>query len=126
MSTPYDSTLELIKNTCSPINQEKYAQIIGSLVYLTTRTRLDISYAISRLSRYTNNQSILHWIALERVFEYLKSTIDYGLNYVGYPAVLERYTDANWISDSLDIKQHLVLFFFLVVQLFLGSPLNKS
>jgi hypothetical protein len=30
---------------------------------------------------------------------YLVGTIDYGIHYSGYPAVLEGYSDANWISD---------------------------
>jgi hypothetical protein len=30
---------------------------------------------------------------------YLVGTIDYRINYSGYPAVLEGYSDANWISD---------------------------
>jgi hypothetical protein len=30
---------------------------------------------------------------------YLAGTIDYGIHYSGYPAVLEGYSDANWISD---------------------------
>jgi hypothetical protein len=25
--------------------------------------------------------------------------MDYGIHYSGYPAVLEEYSDANWISD---------------------------
>jgi hypothetical protein len=30
---------------------------------------------------------------------YLVGTMDYGIHYFGYPAVLEGYNDANWISD---------------------------
>jgi hypothetical protein len=30
---------------------------------------------------------------------YLVGTMDYGMHYFGYPAVLEGYNDANWISD---------------------------
>jgi len=30
--------------------------------------------------------------------------MDYGLNYSRYPAVLEGYSDANWISDTKDTK----------------------
>jgi hypothetical protein len=30
---------------------------------------------------------------------YLAGTIDYGIHYSGYPAVLEGYSDTNWISD---------------------------
>jgi hypothetical protein len=30
---------------------------------------------------------------------YLVGTMDYGIHYFGYPAVLEGYSDANWISN---------------------------
>jgi uncharacterized membrane protein len=30
---------------------------------------------------------------------YLAGTIDYKIHYSGYPAVLEGYSDANWISN---------------------------
>jgi hypothetical protein len=30
---------------------------------------------------------------------YLIGTMDYGIHYSGYPAVLEGYNNANWISD---------------------------
>jgi hypothetical protein len=30
---------------------------------------------------------------------YLVGTMDYRIHYSGYPAVLERYSDVNWISD---------------------------
>ncbi|KAL0377532.1 UNVERIFIED_CONTAM: Retrovirus-related Pol polyprotein from transposon TNT 1-94 [Sesamum radiatum] len=41
---------------------------------------------------------------LIRVLRYLKYTSNYGLHYTRYPAVLEGYSDANWISDSKDTK----------------------
>ena len=30
--------------------------------------------------------------------------MNYGILYNGFPAILEGYTDANWISDSDEIK----------------------
>jgi hypothetical protein len=39
-----------------------------------------------------------------RVMRYLKHTLNYGLYYTRFPAVLEGYNDANWISDTNDIK----------------------
>jgi hypothetical protein len=30
---------------------------------------------------------------------YLVGTMDYGIHYSGHPAVLEGYSDINWISD---------------------------
>ena len=35
------------------------------------------------------------WDALERVFKYLKRTMDYAIRYIGFPNVLEGYSDAN-------------------------------
>ena len=31
---------------------------------------------------------------------YLVGTMSYGIHYSGYPAVLEGYSDSNWISDT--------------------------
>ncbi|GJY00710.1 pol polyprotein [Tanacetum coccineum] len=55
-----------------------------------------------RLSRHTNSLGKEHWDAVNRVFKYLKKTMDYGLEYSGDPSVLEGYTDASWITDQED------------------------
>jgi hypothetical protein len=73
--------------------------MIGSLMYLASATRPDISFAVSKLSRFTSNSGDDHWRALERVMHYLVGTMEYGIHYSGFPAVLEGYSDANWISD---------------------------
>ncbi|GKB24470.1 hypothetical protein Tco_0863871 [Tanacetum coccineum] len=67
-----------------------------------TSTRHDIAYAVGRLSRFTSNPSRQHWHAITRVFKYLKGTMNYGLSYVGYPSVLEAYSDASWINHVED------------------------
>ncbi|KAF5959243.1 hypothetical protein HYC85_000452 [Camellia sinensis] len=73
-------------------------------MYLMNCTRPDIAYAISKLSRYTSNPGEDHWKAIIRVLRYLRFTCDHGLNFTRYPAVLEGYCDANWISDTKDSK----------------------
>ena len=35
---------------------------------------------------------------------YLNGTMNYGIHYTGYPRVLERYSDSNWISDADEIN----------------------
>jgi hypothetical protein len=40
-----------------------------------------------------------HWHALERVLRYLKGIMSFGIHYSGHPAMLEGYSDVNWISD---------------------------
>ncbi|GJS29689.1 zinc finger, CCHC-type containing protein [Tanacetum coccineum] len=67
-------------------------------MYAMTSTRPDIAYAVGRLSRFTSNPSRQHWQAITRVFKYLKVSMNYGLSYMGYPSVLEGYSDASWIN----------------------------
>jgi hypothetical protein len=104
MGTPYDSNFKLIKNKGDPVNQKQYAQLIGSLLHLMNYSRPDIAYAVGRLSRYTHNPSQDHWEALARLMKYLRGTMNFGIVYSGFPAVLEGYSDANWISDSEETK----------------------
>jgi hypothetical protein len=58
-------------------------------MYLARATRLDISFAMSKLSQFTSNPVDDHWRELERVMHYLAGTMDYGIHYSGYHAVLE-------------------------------------
>ena len=73
-------------------------------MFLTNFTHPDIVYVVGRLSRYTHNPSIEHWDAISRLLRYLKGTFDYCLSYCGFPAILEGYCDANWISDTYEVK----------------------
>ena len=40
-------------------------------MYLASATRPDISFAVSKLSRFVSNPKDTHWHALERVLRYL-------------------------------------------------------
>nr|CAD41546.2 OSJNBb0091E11.16 [Oryza sativa Japonica Group] len=50
--TPYNSSVLLRKNRRIERDQLRYSQIIGSLMYLASATRPDISFAVSKLSRF--------------------------------------------------------------------------
>ena len=104
MSTTYDANTHLMKNQDDHVTQSEYAQIIGSLMHLMNFFRPDIAYVVCRLSRYTHNPNNNHWNALARLMKYFRGTMNYGILYSGFPIVLERYNDANWISNSDEIK----------------------
>jgi hypothetical protein len=72
-------------------------------MYIASATRPDISFVVSKLSRFVSNPRDDHWRALERVLRYLKGTMSLGIHCTGYPTVLEGYCDANWISDANEI-----------------------
>jgi hypothetical protein len=69
-------------------------------MYLASATGPDISFAVSKLSRFVSNPGDTHWSALERALRYLKGTMSYDIHFTGYPRVLEGYCDANWIYDT--------------------------
>jgi hypothetical protein len=98
--TSYDPSVILRKNRKISRDQLRYSQIVGSLMYLASATRPDISFAVSKLSRFVSNPGDTHWNALERVLRYLKGTMSYDIHFTGYLRVLEGYCDANWISDA--------------------------
>ena len=104
MSTPHDLSSQLKKNKEHSIAQIEYAQIIRSLMYLMNCTRPDIAYAVGRLSRYTQSPNQDHWTIVCRILKYLRGIINYGLCSSGFPSVLEGFSDANWISDSDEMK----------------------
>jgi hypothetical protein len=104
ISTAYDAIIILRKNKRIMRDQLRYSQINGSLKYLASATRPDISFAVSKLSQFVSNPGDDHWNALGRVMCYLKGTMDYGIHYTGYPRVLEMYSDSNWISVADEIK----------------------
>jgi hypothetical protein len=53
--TPYDASTILKKNQRIMRDQLRYSQIIGSLMYLASATRPDISFVVSKLSRFVSN-----------------------------------------------------------------------
>nr|GEZ51474.1 zinc finger, CCHC-type [Tanacetum cinerariifolium] len=95
VNTLMDPIEKLKPNTGKPVDQLEYSRAIGCLMYVMTSTRPDIVYVIGRLSMFTSNPSRQHWKVITRVFKYLRGTKDYGLSYVGYPSVLEGYSDAS-------------------------------
>lgn len=70
-------------------------------MYVMNCTRLDSAYSINKLSRFTSNPSMDHQKAIKK---YLRHTMDYGLHYTSYPAILKGYSDANWIPNTKDLK----------------------
>ena len=74
------------------------------MMYAMHYTRLDVAFAVNRLSRYTSSPSVEHWKAITRVLGYLKKTKDLGFYYSRYLVVLEGYSDANWVTSMGDNK----------------------
>ena len=72
---------------------ENYQFVVRSLIYIILKTRSDIVYAVSLISRYSVNSTQTHWNAVIRIFRYLRGTMHYELVYKGSLQALTGYTD---------------------------------
>ncbi|MBW0579769.1 hypothetical protein O181_119484 [Austropuccinia psidii MF-1] len=74
-----------------------YRSAVGSINYLSTATRPDLSYAVSSLSQFLENPGINHWNSFLHVLKYLNGTQDIGLVYSrGSKEGIRAYSDADW------------------------------
>ena len=58
-----------------------YQSIVGSLVWLSTQTRPDISTAVTLLAKHLANPSQGHIKAGQHIIQYLKSSASWGIHY---------------------------------------------
>jgi hypothetical protein len=69
----------------TPEEAKKYGKIylssVGSLMYLATQTRPDISYAVGFLARFNSNPGEKHWEAVKHLMRYINGTLDYRLTF---------------------------------------------
>jgi hypothetical protein len=72
-----------------------YRESIGSLMYALIATRPDITYAVSRLSKFLDKPGLVHWEASRHVFRYLKGTADLWLTYGEKDGELTSWVDAD-------------------------------
>ena len=65
VDTPFDVSTKLLKTQENDklCNKTKYQSAVGSLLFLSNRTRPDISYAVGKTARYSSNPSNTHWSA---------------------------------------------------------------
>ena len=57
----------------------KYSSIVGMLLYLSTNTRPDITFAVSQVGRFNKEPRVSHAKAVKMIIRYLKRTSDKGI-----------------------------------------------
>lgn len=102
ISTPMDPHIALSTSqspsTPSDIGAMRdvpYREAVGSLMYASLGTRPDITYAVSILSRFSDNPGRAHWDAVRRVLRYLNGTKHLKLTYGATTLDLVGYSDAD-------------------------------
>ena len=70
------------KDDYKKVDLKVYQRLIGKLIYLSCRTRLDILFVVEQLNKRNINLIIGYLKAAKQVVRYSKCTIDLGLMYI--------------------------------------------
>jgi hypothetical protein len=107
VSTPMEPYLKLSASQSPATAQDfaamrdiPYRESIGSLMYASLGTRPDITYAVSRLSKFLEKPGMAHWDASRRVFRYLKGTLDLWMTYGEREENLTGWVDADGSQEE--------------------------
>lgn len=102
-SDNYDKTNELI------VNKIPHHQVVASLTYLATVTRLCLANAISAVSENLENPKISDWCAVKQIYKYLRRTVDFRLLYHAKCLFkeLQVYSDADYAGIPKQDVQEL-------------------
>ena len=67
MGTPVEIGTKLVKpkDGDNLVDQELHQSDVGSLLYLSTKTRPDIAYAVGNVSLFSSKPTQTHWIAVK-------------------------------------------------------------
>lgn len=125
-STPMDSNTKYCRNGVRDGEDGvavdvPYRELIGSLMYASTQTRIDITYATNLLARYMEAPRRAHWNAAKRVLCYLKGTASLGLKFSGSndDEELVSYSDSDHAAD-IDSRKSVSGYFVK----FYGAPIT--
>jgi len=80
----------------------KYREIIGSLLYLSTKTRPDISFSVGFSSRYIENYSQENINDVKHILKYLNGSTNQGIYYKSNAKFncLQAYCDADFAGNQ--------------------------
>ena len=96
---------EFSKSDSDLTKKESYHELLGCELFLSTRTRPEITGAVGILFRYSSSPRNVHWVDIKRILRYLRGTTDLALRLWGQDEpVLKAYCDTDWTGDRLDRK----------------------
>ncbi len=103
--TPCDQKLCYTEDAVKVCDVKMYREAVGSLIYLITCTRPDLSFVLSKLSQYFCEPTEEQWVTVKHVLRYLRGTTNKELCFRrndGEKLGLVAYSDADWAADATD------------------------
>jgi hypothetical protein len=103
VSTPMSSAASLGPDEDGDVvDQREYRSMISSLLYLTA-TQLDIQFAVGLCARLQSSPCSSHRTAVQRVFRYLKHSLEFGIWYSASSSLdFVGFSDADFAGCGID------------------------
>ena len=99
-SVPLDPGMKLHKGDSDPLpSDNRYRELVGGLLYLSTTVRPDISHVSGLLGRFSSAPTTHHWSAGMHVLRYLAGTKTLGLTWVEGKSGMEGFVDSDFAGD---------------------------
>jgi len=106
-STPANPDMKLVKKVedSNRVDQRIYQAAVGSLLYLSTKTRTDIAFAVRSVARFCAEPTLQHWTAVKRILRYLRGASEFCILYCRSDSTgCVGFSDADW-GGSLDDRK---------------------
>jgi len=107
VNTPTTKGIKLQKARIAPSKEDLlcYQQQTGSLLFLSTKTRPDIAFAVGNCARFMSKPDKSHFTALDRIWKYLIRYPDLGL-FLSHESDLGLmgYYDTDWANHLVNRK----------------------
>lgn len=97
----YEDQKDITAEDHQSVKHIPYRELVGSLLYLSTRTAPDISTAVFLLGKFTARPGKKQWSDLQHLIRYVKGTLHHRLSLKRDDSsnVLESWCDAYWARD---------------------------
>jgi Reverse transcriptase (RNA-dependent DNA polymerase) len=97
--SPLDTNTQLTREGTPLDTSVPYRELVGSLLYLATCTRPDISHSVGLLSRFVSGPTEAHWQAAKSILRYLSGTTGLGLLYGTTSGPPIGYSDSDFAGE---------------------------
>jgi len=83
----------------NPVDANRFKSLLGSLLYISVKTRPDIAYAVNQASRHSEDPREVDFKALLMILQYLKCTKDKSIEYKK-SSTFTGYSDSDFAGDE--------------------------
>jgi len=96
---PSRNVIDFDRENSNLVNVGEYKSLLGTLLYITVKSRSDIFFAVNQASRNCENPTEVDYRSLIHILQYLKGTINKSICYNKRNRFIG-YSDLDFASDE--------------------------